>query len=187
MFFTDYTKRRAKGIASVWSNKIQNLSYRGTFQWIFDRELWHLVRVSREFELSEFELSGFYCIYSITPHDKSECLTCTSSSRTMKVAYSRGTSSMLTLFLIKGLKNSVLAKFSHTKNLEWKLQPEKKTFDHLRNFNCGVTLVGSGNSVSWLYLPPKQIMLISNLFRSEKLCFESFISHLKAYSLDEIM
>ena len=62
-------------MASVWSNKIQNLSYRGTFQWIFDPELWHLVRVSWEFELSEFELSGFYCIYSITPHDKSECLT----------------------------------------------------------------------------------------------------------------
>ena len=36
-------------------------SYRGKFQWNFDQGKEKLVRVSREFELSELELSGFYC------------------------------------------------------------------------------------------------------------------------------
>ena len=46
-------------MASEWSYKNQGLSYQGKFQWIFDQLIiWNLVRVSGEFELSEFELSG---------------------------------------------------------------------------------------------------------------------------------
>ena len=36
-----------------------NSSYRGKFQWNFDQGKGNLVQVSREFELSEFELSRF--------------------------------------------------------------------------------------------------------------------------------
>ena len=52
--FTDFTKRKANGMASEWSYKNQNSSYRGKFQWIKGNKL---VRASREFELSEFELT----------------------------------------------------------------------------------------------------------------------------------
>ena len=44
-------------MASEWSYKNQNSSYRGKFQWIFDQGKENLVRVSGEFELSEFELT----------------------------------------------------------------------------------------------------------------------------------
>ena len=40
-----------------------NSSYRGKFQWNFDQGKGNLVLVSGEFELSDFELSRFYCIY----------------------------------------------------------------------------------------------------------------------------
>ena len=52
-----YTTRRANDIASEWSYKNQNSSYRGKFQWIFNQEEVTLVRVSEEFELSKFELT----------------------------------------------------------------------------------------------------------------------------------
>ena len=39
-----------------------NSSYWGKFQWNHDQGKGNLVRVSRKFELSEFELSRFYCI-----------------------------------------------------------------------------------------------------------------------------
>ena len=38
-----------------------NSSYRGKFQWYFDQGKGNLVRVSGEFELSEFEFSRFCC------------------------------------------------------------------------------------------------------------------------------
>ena len=80
--FTDYTTRSANGMSSEWSYKNQNSSNRGKFQWTFDQgkgnfvrvrvnrvkltkkwgEIqgkWDILRVSREFELSEFELSKF--------------------------------------------------------------------------------------------------------------------------------
>ena len=50
-----YTTRRANGIASEWSYKNQNSSYRAKFQWNFDQGEVTLVRVSEEFELSEFK------------------------------------------------------------------------------------------------------------------------------------
>ena len=37
----------------------ENSSYRGKFEWNFDQRKWNLVRVSGEFELSEFELWRF--------------------------------------------------------------------------------------------------------------------------------
>ena len=40
----------------------RNSSHRGKFHWNFDRGKANLVWVSKEFELSEFELSRFYCI-----------------------------------------------------------------------------------------------------------------------------
>ena len=39
----------------------RNLNYRGKFQWNFDQGKGNLVRVGREFESSEFELSRFNC------------------------------------------------------------------------------------------------------------------------------
>ena len=50
-----YTTSRANGIASEWSYKNQNSSYRAKFQWNFDQGEVTLVRVSEEFELSEFK------------------------------------------------------------------------------------------------------------------------------------
>ena len=44
-------------MASESSYKNQNSSYRGKFQWIFDQGKENLVRVSGEFELSEFEFT----------------------------------------------------------------------------------------------------------------------------------
>ena len=44
-------------MASEWSYKDQNLSYRDKFQWNFDQGKGNLVWVSRELELSEFELT----------------------------------------------------------------------------------------------------------------------------------
>ena len=49
------TTRRANDIASEWSYKNQNSSYRAKFQWNFDQGEVTLVRVSEEFELSEFK------------------------------------------------------------------------------------------------------------------------------------
>ena len=40
---------------------VTRTSYSGNFQWYFDQGKWNLLRVSGEFELAEFELSGFYC------------------------------------------------------------------------------------------------------------------------------
>ena len=50
-----YTTRRANDIASEWSYKNQNSSYRAKFQWSFDQGEVTLVRVSEEFKLSEFK------------------------------------------------------------------------------------------------------------------------------------
>ena len=55
--FTDYTTRRGNEIASEWSDKNQNSSHPGKFERNFDQQKGNLVRVSEEFELSEFELS----------------------------------------------------------------------------------------------------------------------------------
>ena len=50
-----YTTRKANDIASEWSYKNQNSSYWAKFQWNFDQGEVTLVRVSKEFELSEFK------------------------------------------------------------------------------------------------------------------------------------
>ena len=50
--FTDYTTRKANGMTSVAGNMNQNSRYRGKF----DQGKRTLVRVSGEFDLSEFEL-----------------------------------------------------------------------------------------------------------------------------------
>ena len=50
-----YTTRRPNGMASEWSYKNQNSSYRAKFQWNFDQGEVTLVRVSEEFKLSEFK------------------------------------------------------------------------------------------------------------------------------------
>ena len=52
--FTNYKTRRANEMASEWSYKNQNSSYRGKFPWNLKG---NLVRVSEEFELSEFEFT----------------------------------------------------------------------------------------------------------------------------------
>ena len=50
--------RRTNGMTCEWSYKNQkNSSYRGKFQWNFDQGKGNLVRVSREFELTELELT----------------------------------------------------------------------------------------------------------------------------------
>ena len=52
--FTNYKTGRANEMASEWSYKKQNSSYRGKFPWNLKG---NLVRVSEEFELSEFEFT----------------------------------------------------------------------------------------------------------------------------------
>ena len=39
-----------------------NVSFWGKFQWTFDEGNGNLVQISKDWKLSEFELSGFYCI-----------------------------------------------------------------------------------------------------------------------------
>ena len=39
-----------------------NVSFGGKFQWTFDKGNGNLVQISKDLKLSEFELSGFYCI-----------------------------------------------------------------------------------------------------------------------------
>ena len=52
-------------MASKWSYKNQNSSYRGKFQWLFDQGKGYLVRVSWVFELSGFELTEWKWLESI--------------------------------------------------------------------------------------------------------------------------
>ena len=52
--FTNYKTRRANEMASEWSYKNQNSSYRGKFPWNLKG---NLVRVSKEFELFEFKFT----------------------------------------------------------------------------------------------------------------------------------
>ena len=52
------TTRRANGMAFEWSYKHQNLSYPGKFLRIFDQGKGNWIQVSREFELSGFELTS---------------------------------------------------------------------------------------------------------------------------------
>ena len=49
-----------------------NESYRGKFQWNCDQGKENLVRVSKEFELFEFELSRFYCFCAVYSHALAE-------------------------------------------------------------------------------------------------------------------
>ena len=49
--FTDYTTRRAHWMASEWSYKDRNLSYRGKSQWNFDQGKGNLVRVSSDIRI----------------------------------------------------------------------------------------------------------------------------------------
>ena len=44
-------------VASEYSYKNKNLSYRDNFLWLFDQGNGNLIRVSRKFKLSEFKLT----------------------------------------------------------------------------------------------------------------------------------
>ena len=58
-FIDNYTTRRANETVSDWSYQNQNSSYRGKFNWNVDQGKGNLVRISEEFELSEFELTEY--------------------------------------------------------------------------------------------------------------------------------